>query len=88
MFMQLHYSFNHYLSLGLPFFSSCSPLLPSFLFGLLPPLIDDHLTDVEPALKTGKGKRVKFQDCDKGNEIQKYMYMYICIGSSKNVTSL
>lgn len=53
MFMESH----HNLSLGLPFRSSRSPLLPAFCFSLLPPLIDDHLTDVKSTLKTSRGKR-------------------------------
>lgn len=39
-----------YLSLFLPFRSSLSPLFSPFLFGLLPPLVDNHFTDIEPTL--------------------------------------
>lgn len=60
LFIQLHYTFPpHYLSLGLPFCSSLSPLLSTFLFGLLPPLIDNHFTDVKPTLKTDKEEKLK-----------------------------
>lgn len=53
--MQSHCSCPpHYLPLGLPFGSSLSPLCSSFLFGLLPPLINNHFTDVKPTLKTEK----------------------------------
>lgn len=84
MFMQLHYPCTHYLSLGLPFFSSCCSLLPSFLFGLLPPLIDDHLTDVEPALKTGKGKKklIRLWQREWNAKIHAYK---LYIGSSKKM---
>lgn len=61
MLMQSHCSCApRYLSLGLPFGSSLSPLFSSFLFGLLPPLINNHFTDVKPTLKTDKGVVVFF----------------------------
>lgn len=49
----LFYTFPvYYLSLGLPLCLSLSPPFSTFLFGLLPPFIDNHFTDVEPTLKT------------------------------------
>lgn len=39
------------LSPGLPLGPSLCPPFPAFLFGLLPPLIDDHFTDVQSTLE-------------------------------------
>lgn len=54
----IHYVLHvYYLSLGLSLCPSLIPLVSTFLFGLLPPFIDNHFTDVEPTLKTNNEEK-------------------------------